>query len=117
MREIKTFRFPARYGSEGEFEPLIREVQFGDGYRQITGDGINGEKESWPLTFSGPWTFIDPIVKFLREHAGYRSFKWRNPMYQEGLYNAGKFTVNPARATAQGRFYTLNVTFTRAYHP
>ncbi|MMZ50861.1 Phage minor tail protein [compost metagenome] len=117
MAQLKTFHFPPRYGAAGEFEPVVREVQFGDGYRQVTGDGINSEKESWPLTFSGPWKFVEPIVAFLREHNGYRSFQWRNPLYQLGLYNAGAFTLTPTFANAQGRNYTLTVTFTRANHP
>lgn len=117
MKEIKIFDAPPRYGTEGEFEPIIREVQFGDGYRQVSGDGINSEKESWPLTFSGPWHFIEPIVEFLREHNGHRSFQWRNPLYQLGLYTAGKYTVTPTFSNAQGRNYILTVTFTRSYHP
>lgn len=117
MAELKTFTFSPRFGAEGEFEPVVREVQFGDGYKQVTGDGINSEKESWPLTFSGSWDFIEPIVQFLREHNGYRSFKWRNPLFQLGLYTAGKFTVTPTFANAKGRNYTLIVTFTRSYQP
>lgn len=117
MAQLKTFNYRSRYGAEGEFEPVIREVRFGDGYRQVSGDGINSENESWPLTFSGPWHFINQIVNFLQEHGGYRAFQWRNPLFKLGLYTAGRYTVAPTFSNAQGRNYTLTVTFTRAYHP
>ncbi|MGA9618978.1 MAG: phage tail protein [Serratia proteamaculans] len=117
MALLKTFDYPSRYGASGEFEPKVRETPFGDGYKQTTGDGINSENESWPLTFTGPWSFIEPIIKFLREHKGYRSFKWRNPIYQLGLYHAGSFVVTPTFSNAKGRNFSLTVTFTRAYHP
>ncbi|MCP5854454.1 phage tail protein, partial [Klebsiella pneumoniae] len=28
----------------------VRSAQFGNGYRQVAGDGINNEVQSWPLT-------------------------------------------------------------------
>jgi len=110
--KLQTFHFPARVGTSGDFEPVVRTTQFGDGYAQSTGDGINGEKESWPLVFVGVWDEIGPIVRFLREHKGYRSFKWQNPMFELGLYQAGKFTVQ-----ASGAYFSLSVTFSRAYCP
>lgn len=109
---IKTFDFPARVGAVGEFEPVVRSVQFGDGYRQTVGDGLNALREQWPLSFVGKWTVIAPIVTFLRDHQGWRPFKWRNPLSELGLYQAGKFTLQ-----ANGVYFTLSVTFTRIYHP
>ncbi|WP_047680420.1 MULTISPECIES: phage tail protein [Xenorhabdus] len=109
---IKTFDFPARVGAVGEFEPVVRAVQFGDGYKQTSGDGINSQRESWPLSFVGTLSEIAPVMAFLREHQGWRSFKWRNPLSEMGLYQAGKFTIQ-----ASGAYFTLSVTFTRIYHP
>ncbi|MDE9483965.1 phage tail protein, partial [Xenorhabdus bovienii] len=87
-------------------------VQFGDGYKQTSGDGINSQRESWPLSFVGGLSEIAPIMAFLREHQGWRSFKWRNPLSELGLYQAGKFNIQ-----ASGAYFTLSVTFTRVYHP
>ncbi|WP_038188352.1 phage tail protein, partial [Xenorhabdus bovienii] len=89
-----------------------RSVQFGDGYKQTSGDGINSQRESWPLSFVGALFEIEPIIAFLREHQGWRSFKWRNPLSELGLYQAGKFNIQ-----ASGAYFTLSVTFTRVYHP
>lgn len=110
--KLKTFHFSPRVGAAGDIEPVVRSVQLGDGYKQTIGDGINSEEESWPLTFVGRWDYIKPIIDFLKDHKGYRSFKWRNPIFQLGLYQAGKYTV-----TAAGAYFTLTVTFTRSYHP
>ncbi|WP_340618608.1 phage tail protein [Xenorhabdus entomophaga] len=109
---IKTFDFPARVGAAGEFEPVVRSVQFGDGYKQTSGDGINARRESWPLSFVGTLPEIEPVITFLREHQGWRAFKWRNPLSELGLYQAGKFNIQ-----ANGSHFTLSVTFTRTYHP
>ncbi|MDE9565645.1 phage tail protein [Xenorhabdus bovienii] len=109
---IKTFDFTAKVGAVGEFEPIVRSVQFGDGYKQTSGEGINAQRESWPLSFIGVQSDIQPIMAFLREHQGWRSFKWRNPLSELGLYQAGKFTIQ-----ANGAYFTLSVTFTRIYHP
>ncbi|MGJ0635943.1 phage tail protein [Xenorhabdus bovienii] len=109
---IKTFDFPARVGAVGEFEPIVRSVQFGDGYKQTSGDGINTQRESWPLSFVGALSDIQPIIAFLREHQGWRPFKWRNPLFELGLYQAGKFNIQ-----ANGAYFTLSVTFTLIYHP
>ncbi|MCG3463672.1 phage tail protein [Xenorhabdus bovienii] len=109
---IKPFDFPARVGAVGEFEPIVRSVQFGDGYKQTSGDGINTQRESWPLSFVGALSDIQPIIAFLREHQGWRPFKWRNPLFELGLYQAGKFNIQ-----ANGAYFTLSVTFTLIYHP
>nr|WP_052725988.1 phage tail protein [Xenorhabdus bovienii] len=109
---IKTFDFPARVGAVGEFESIVRSVQFGDGYKQTSGDGINTQRESWPLSFVGALSDIQLIIAFLREHQGWRLFKWRNPLSELGLYQAGKFNIQ-----ANGAYFTLSVTFTLIYHP
>ncbi|WP_335673748.1 hypothetical protein [Xenorhabdus hominickii] len=51
-------------------------------------------------------------MAFLREHQGWRSFKWRNPLSELGSYLVGKFNLQ-----ASGTYFTLSVTFTRIYHP
>ncbi|MDC9606635.1 phage tail protein [Xenorhabdus griffiniae] len=112
MVKIKTFDFPARVGAVGEFEPVVRSVQFGDGYRQSIGEGLNALREQWPLSFVGVWSDIEPIVDFLREHQGWRAFKWRNPLSELGLYQAGKFSLQ-----ANNTYFTLSVTLNRIYHP
>ncbi|WP_272518486.1 phage tail protein, partial [Providencia sp. PROV208] len=34
----------------GEFKHRIKEVAFGDSYKQVSGDGLNTESQSWGFT-------------------------------------------------------------------
>lgn len=88
-------------------------AQFGDGYRQVAGDGINSEVQSWPLTFSGTKKEMEVIAAFLRRHAGIRSFLWTPPLSEEGLYEAPTFNINPVG----GASYSIAVTFQQVFKP
>ena len=48
---IQTFEFPARVNAAGDMRFRVRKAQFGDGYAQVSGDGINPIVRSWDLTF------------------------------------------------------------------
>ena len=83
---VEVFDFCPRINPEGVFNQRSRSVQLGDGYTQRFGDGINSESQSWPLTFVGDLTYIQPIMAFLRRHKGYIAFQWENPLTEVGLY-------------------------------
>lgn len=51
-----------------------QKAQFGDGYKQAVGDGINNKSESWNLVFKGYNEEIQEIKYFLDQHAGYLPF-------------------------------------------
>lgn len=55
-------------------------AQFGDGYAQRSGDGINGNSEEWSLDFQGCVEDINEIRDFLNRHGGWKSFIWVTPM-------------------------------------
>jgi phage-related protein len=90
-----------------------RKSQFGDGYTQVSGDGLNGEEDSWDLSFGGLAEEIKPIQDFIRAHGGIRAFLWTPPGGELGLYRCEKH-----RKQAQpGQVFQLTATFERAYHP
>lgn len=62
---IQTFEFPARVNAAGDMRFRVRKAQFGDGYAQVSGDGINPIVRSWELTFVGKYDYITPIIVFL----------------------------------------------------
>lgn len=70
---------------QGGVEPTvthrIKSAQFGDGYTQRVGDGINTRKEVWPLTFLGRKAEIEAIKAFFDEHAGHKAFLWRGKAF------------------------------------
>ncbi|MCG5279863.1 phage tail protein [Providencia rettgeri] len=59
MDEFK-WRTQVQDSPVGEFRHRVREVVFGDGYKQVAGDGINPESQSWPITYTG--LKVDVIV-------------------------------------------------------
>lgn len=108
---VKTFIWSPLNGPTGDISWKTRTVQFGDGYEQVIDEGMNREKQSWPLTFTDKWAEIKPILEFLREHGTSRSFKWVNPVGELGLYRASQLKPTPL---GFGN-WTLSVTFTTAY--
>lgn len=88
-------------------------AQFGDGYRQVAGDGINNKVQSWPLTFSGDKKDMTALAAFLDRHAGIRSFLWTPPMGVEGFYEAPAYTLNPVG----GDVYSVSATFQQVFRP
>ncbi|WP_272518480.1 phage tail protein, partial [Providencia sp. PROV208] len=47
MIEEFKWRTQTQESPVGEFKHRIKEVEFGDGYKQVAGDGINTESQSW----------------------------------------------------------------------
>lgn len=67
---IKTFNYPACINAAGDIRFRIRKAQFGDGYMQVSGDGINPITRSSDLTFIGKYSYITSIIAFLEDHQG-----------------------------------------------
>lgn len=108
---LETFIWSPQNGPTADINFRNTSVQYGDGYEQVSGDGINTESQSWPLTFTGYRAEILPILAFLRAHAGSRAFKWTNPFGEVGLYRASELKptiIDFARMS-------ITVTFASAY--
>lgn len=72
-------------------EPKILRADFGDGYLQATGDGINPYKETWDMSFSNRTIAeINEIKTFLDDKNGAVSFYWTPP-------DEAPLTPNPKR--------------------
>jgi len=107
------FTWCPRIDPTGTHSFRVLSAQFGDGYKQSVGDGINNEVQTWPLQFTGDAAYINGIVSFLRAHRGYLPFQWTPPLGELGLYEAGEFSVTPHG----GGKYTLAVTFEQRFAP
>ncbi|WP_431221727.1 phage tail protein [Serratia sp. L9] len=115
---LETFTYAARVNPTGDHSFRVREVQFGDGYKQQVGDGLNAELQSWSLTFVGNWQRITEIRNFFKRHAGYKSFKWTSPNFELGLYTCNKFQVTAMGKNARSEpMYQLVATFDTAFKP
>ena len=110
----KTFSWPAHSDPTANTRYRTLSAQFGDGYKQSVGDGVNNEINSWPLTFKGLEHEIIPIRDFLREHQGFKPFYWKPPLESEAfLFEVPEFSLVPLG----GRAYTLTATFVQRFAP
>jgi phage-related protein len=66
--------------SDPTYTPKILRAEFGDGYLQAAGDGINPFKEEWSLSFTArPKADIDAIADFVKSKNGTVPFFWTPP--------------------------------------
>ena len=65
-----TFAFQPDQNPTGTVTYRTLKAQFGDGYAQEVGDGLNTELNSWVLTFSGGPNDVFPVRDFIRAHGG-----------------------------------------------
>lgn len=72
--------FPAitpTYGVQKSSRPVVRTVQFGDGYQQRLTYGLNQNPKTWSLTWEVSETNADTIETFLNARAvDNASFDW-----------------------------------------
>lgn len=95
----------------GDIRLRVISAQFGDGYQQRAGDGIHAQVQTWPLQFAGRPDRIAPILAFLRERAGYRSFHWTPPLGELGLYACKSLSLRQSAP----RVVTLGATFEQVF--
>ncbi|MDW3780578.1 phage tail protein [Kluyvera cryocrescens] len=110
---IEEFTWCPRINAEADTNFRVRKAKFGDGYEQVSGDGLNPKSQEWTLNFTGDQTYISAIKSFLDEHNGTKAFQWKPPLEQLGLYRSE--TYKPT-ALGSGKF-NLEVTFIQAFRP
>lgn len=110
---VETFIWIPDDEASSESTLRTRKSQFGDGYVQVSSDGLNAEEESWSLSFGGLASEVSPILDFLRTHRGAKSFLWTSPDGALGLYRCETFRQQRKPAGV----VVITATFERAYHP
>lgn len=77
---MATFTWTADYGYSRQTRPVVRKVQFGDGYEQRLAFGLNTKPQVYSLTFSNrDNSESDAIEQFLFDRGGVESFDWTPP--------------------------------------
>lgn len=110
---IETFTWAPAPDVQGETTLRTRTAQFGDGYAQTTGDGLNNKAQSWPLSFTRREAEAQAILDFFDRHAGYKAFRWTPPLGELGLWRVSQQSLRPLG----GGLYTITATFEQAFHP
>ncbi len=110
---LAEFTYCADANATGDSERLTRTAQFGDGYAQQAGDGINNKRDSWPLTFTKRKAEAEKIKQFFDDHEGYKAFAWTPPLSPMKLFIAKDESLTPLG----GGMYRITVTFEEVFHP
>jgi len=106
---LETFAWSVLAGPSGPLDMRYREAQFGDGYSQAVGDGINNLSESWQIQLGGSTEEVRPALEFLRRHGGWKSFVWTSPSGLQALFRGRELQqASPAPGLLQ-----LSATFTQ----
>lgn len=111
---IDTFTWRTQGQPEGSLTQRVRSAQFGDGYKQVSGDGINPESQSWPVSFTGQQKDMVPLLSFIRSHTT-TSFLWTPPYGVVGLYRVVSDSIKAA--PVGGAVMTVSATFEQAFQP
>ncbi|HFS8087015.1 TPA: phage tail protein [Proteus mirabilis] len=111
MEEFK-WRTQIQNSPSGEFKHRIKEVEFGDGYKQVAGDGINPESQTWPFSYMGLKDEVMLIFKFIRQHT-VESFIWTPPFGEKGLYRVKADSIS--MIPISGGVMKLSATFEQAF--
>ena len=112
----ETFSYKTRVGASGDISQRVWANDFGDGYSQSGGTGINTKSQSWELSLSGLFQEGDDLLgvrDFLDRHEGYKSFNWTPPGGAAGRYKANGYKL----ATLGAGMHTLSVSFKQTYTP
>jgi phage-related protein len=72
--------YPVSYGSDVSSEAKVLQADFGDGYTQRAGDGLNNVRRTWEVSWENyPNASIVELETFLKGQGGYKSFFWTPP--------------------------------------
>lgn len=109
-----TWRTQIQSGMEGTFDHRVRTSQFGDGYKQVSGDGINPETQSWPVSMAGRNVEMLPVLTFIRNHT-VSSFIWTPPFGEPGLFRVVNDSIRASPLSSNAM--TITATFEQAFAP
>ena len=98
---METLNFSPDYQASKKQSPKLSEVDFGDGYTQSRPQGLNHNRATFNLTFSGNPARIRQIDDFLTRHGGYKTFLWTPPLGKQGKYKCKKHKVTYQQAYGQ----------------
>lgn len=110
---IEIFAWKVEARGDGDITFAQRVTQFGDGYRQTSGDGINNESQSWSISHVGKKEAALEIAAFLRRHKNGKAFLWTPPLGELGLYTCAGFKPT----NLGGSTWRITATFDQTFHP
>ena len=120
MAEVFSYRIKAQPSGKVNFRTLV--AQFGDGYSQAVGDGINTRVQSWSISVMGNLNpdaceadkgDYEAVKAFLDARGGWQSFLWTPPGEAQGFYRCTSYS--PVQNAPN--IWTLSATFNQVFNP
>lgn len=111
----ETYTFCTRVGASGDVKQRVWENDFGDGYSQSGGIGINGKSEEWTHQATGsldPGQELRLLRDFLDRHEGYKTFLWTSPSGVYGRFKVNGYKLDPLGAGQMKISFTMKQAFT-----
>jgi phage-related protein len=107
-----SFRAPSGGASE-TVEPRVLEAEFGDGYFQRAGDGLNALGSEFTVVWDNlEADEADTLVDFLRARAGVEVIDWTPPRYDAAIKVVAPRWTRTANLAG---FDTVAVTFRQVF--
>lgn len=103
---------PGPSKADPDITARVLEAQYGDGYSQTSGDGLNAISAVYSLS----WTLLtkpelDAFLAFLVAHGGYRAFLWTPPGGVARQWKCKTWRPVPL----SGGWYSLSCTFRESF--
>lgn len=108
---IETFKWRVESNVDSKIDYRVTEVQFGDGYAQISSDGINTKNEQYVIRVHALRKEAKLIMDFFDRHKGAKSFFWTTPLGSLGLFTC----KDPTPRDQGGGLYSITGTFVKVF--
>ncbi|EOH1345647.1 phage tail protein [Citrobacter freundii] len=109
-----TWRIQAASQPTLSSKDTVRTAKFGDGYKQISGSGLNDEVLNYAFSFTGDPVIAREIHSFLRRHKT-KSFTFTPPGGDLALWRVEANSLQ--RVTLNKKVETVTATFEQAFAP
>jgi len=110
----RVFGFTVETRPQGTVQHKVKKSQFGEGYAQKAGNGLNGKFSTYVVTVDGDYDYVQEARDFLDDHKGYMSFLWTPPNYPGPLRYTCETYTEVSHVGEQSR---LTATFEQVYFP
>ncbi|RMV71746.1 hypothetical protein ALP05_00949 [Pseudomonas caricapapayae] len=112
----ETFDFDVQVGASGDVKQRTWSNDFGDGYTQAGGVGINTKSQAWEVTVTGRYGAgkkLQQVQDFLDRHEGFKSFLWTPPGSALGRYRSNGYKLS----ALGGGVHALSASFQQVFSP
>ncbi|QLR43682.1 phage tail protein [Enterobacter sp. RHBSTW-00994] len=113
---VETFTWPIQSSGQPttDSKDTVRKAQFGEGYAQVTGSGLNDEQLIYSFSFKGNPVVALQIYAFLRRHKT-RSFIFTPPFGEAALWRVEADSLK--QVVKNKKVMTITATFEQAFAP